>query len=140
MMKIMKQFLFVAFVSILSVSVAMAAEMPAQPAPPGPAVVYQAKYPITVQGGEYDLLTIIMDFPSGAGVPRHSHGGSVLVTVLSGEITLREKGAEVIKKTGESWTEKPGDEHAVVNAGTTPVRVAVSMLLPKGSEATTVIK
>jgi quercetin dioxygenase-like cupin family protein len=139
-MKIMKQFMFVAFVAILSVSVATASEMAVQPAPPGPAVVYQAKFPITVQGGEYDLLTIIMDFPSGAGVPRHMHGGFVLVTVLSGEMTLKEKGGEVVKKTGESWTEKAGDEHAVVNAGTMPVRVAISMLLPKGSEATTILK
>jgi quercetin dioxygenase-like cupin family protein len=81
-----------------------------------------------------------MDFPSGAGVPRHIHGGSALVTVLSGEITLKEKGAEIVKKTGESWTEKPGSEHAVVNAGTATVRVAISMLLPKGAEATTVLK
>ena len=136
-MKIMKQFMFVAFVAILAVSVAMADE---KPAPPGPAVVYQAKFPITVQGGEYDLLTIIMDFPSGAGVPRHIHGGFVLVTVLSGEITLKEKGTEVIKKNGVSWTEKAGDEHAVINAGSATVRVAVSMLLPKGSEATTIVK
>jgi len=139
-MKIMKQFMFVAFVAILSVSVATAAETAAQPAPPGPAVVYQAKFPIMVQGGEYDLLTIIMDFPSGAGVPRHMHGGFVLVTVLSGEITLKEKGAEVVKKTGESWTEKAGDEHAVINAGPATVRVAISMLLPKGAEATTIVK
>jgi quercetin dioxygenase-like cupin family protein len=139
-MKTIKQFLFVAFVAILSVSVAMADEKAGQPAPPGPAVVYQAKFPITVQGGEYDLLTIIMDFPSGAGVPRHMHGGFVLVTVLSGEMTLKEKGGEVVKKTGESWTEKAGDEHAVINAGPTPVRVAISMLLPKGSEATTILK
>jgi len=136
-MKIMKHFLFVALVAILWVPVALADE---KPAPPGPAVVYQAKYPITVQGADYDLLTIIMDFPSGAGVPRHIHGGSVLVTVLSGEITLKEKGTEIIKKTGESWTEKPGDEHAVVNAGSATVRVAISMLLPKGSEATTIVK
>ena len=139
-MKIMRQFLFVAFVAVLSVSVATAAEMAAQTAPPGPAVVYQSKFPITVQGGEYDLLTIIMDFQSGAGVPRHMHGGFVMVTVLSGEITLKEKGAEVVKKTGESWTEKAGDEHAVVNAGPATVRVAISMLLPKGAEATTMIK
>jgi quercetin dioxygenase-like cupin family protein len=139
-MKTMKQFLFVALVAMFSVSVAMADEMAAQPATPGPAVVYQAKYPITVQGAEYDLITTIMDFPSGAAVPRHIHGGSVLVTVLSGEITLKEKGTTVIKKTGESWTEKPGDEHAVVNAGPATVRVAISMLLPKGSEATTIVK
>jgi len=89
---------------------------------------------------EYDLLTVIMDFPSGAGVPKHVHGGSVLVMVLSGEISLKEKGAEIIKRTGESWTEKPGDEHVVINAGTANVRVVVNMLLPKGAEATTLVK
>jgi len=139
-MKTIKLFLFAALVAILSVSAAMADEKAGQAATPGPTVVYQAKYPIMVQGAEYDLLTIIMDFPAGAGVPKHIHGGSVLVTVLSGEITLKEKGTEIIKKTGESWTEKPGAEHAVVNAGTATVRVAISMLLPKGAEATMVIK
>ena len=139
-MKTMKQILFVALVAILWVSVTMAAEKPGQSAMPCPTVVYQSKFPLTVKGAEYDLLTIIMDFPPGAGVPRHIHGGSTLVTVLSGEITLKEKNADIVKKTGESWTEKPGDEHAVVNAGTATVRVAISMLLPKGAEATTVVK
>jgi len=139
-MKTIKQILFVALVAILWASDATADEKAGQGAAPGPSVVYQSKFPIMVQGAEFDLLTIIMDFPSGAGVPRHIHGGSVLVTVLSGEITLKEKGGEIVKKTGESWTEKPGDEHAVVNAGTATVRVVISMLLPKGGEATTVVK
>lgn len=139
-MKTTKLFLFVTLVTILWVSTAMAAEKAGNPAPLGPTVVYQAKYPITVQGAEYDLLTIIMEFPSGAGVPRHMHGGSTLVTVLSGEITLKEKGSEIVKKTGESWTEKPGAMHAVVNAGTETVRVAISMLLPRGAEGTTIVK
>ena len=139
-MKTTKQILFVALVAILWVSVTTADEKAGQSATPGPSLVNQAKFPLTVQGAEYDLLTIIMDFPSGAGFPRHFHGGPVLVTVLSGEITLKEKGAEVVKKTGESWTERPGDEHSVVNAGTATVRVVVSMLLPKGAEANTVVK
>ena len=139
-MKTTKQILFVVLVAILWVSVVTADEKAGQSATPGPSVAYQAKFPITVQGAEYDLLTIIMDFPSGAGFPRHFHGGPVLVTVLSGEITLKEKGAEIVKKTGESWTERPGDEHSVVNAGTATVRVVVSMLLPKGAEANTVVK
>lgn len=111
-MKTTKQILFMTLMAILWVSVATAGEKTGQSATPGPSVVYQSKFPITVQGAEYDLLTIIMDFPSGAGVPRHFHGGPVLVTVLSGEMTLKEKGAEIVKKTGESWTEKLGDEHA----------------------------
>jgi len=139
-MKTKKLHLFVTLVAILCVSAATADERSSASAPPGPTVVYQAKFPFTLNGAEYDLLTIILDFPSGAGVPKHVHGGHVLVTVLSGEITLKEKGAEIIKKTGESWTEKPGAEHAVVNAGPADVRVVVNMLLPKGAEATTVLK
>lgn len=139
-MKTTKQILFMALVAILWVSVATAGEKAGQSATSGPSVVYQSKFPIAVQGADYELLTIIMDFPSGAGFPRHFHGGPVLVTVLSGEMTLKEKGGEVVKKTGESWTEKPGDVHAVVNAGSAPVRVVVSMLLPKGAEANTLVK
>jgi quercetin dioxygenase-like cupin family protein len=67
----------------------MADDKAGQPASPGPTVAYQAKFPLTVNGAEYDLLTNIMDFPTEAGVPKHSHGGSVLVTVPSGEITWR---------------------------------------------------
>ncbi len=69
-MKTIKRLLYVALVAILWVSVTMADEKAGQIPTPGPTIVYQAKYPITVQGAEYDLLTIIMDFPSGAGVPR----------------------------------------------------------------------
>lgn len=139
-MKTIKQFLFIAIMAIIWIPVAIADEKAGQSAPPGPTVAYQAKFPITVNGAEYNLLTIILDFPSGAGISRHVHGGSALATVLSGEITLMEKGSQTIKKAGESWTEKPGDEHAVINAGAAPVRVAVSMLLPKGAEATTMVK
>ena len=139
-MKTMKQVLLVTLMAVLWVPVAMADEKTGQTATPGPTVVYQAKYPITVRGAEYDLVTTILDFPSGAGVPEHFHGGPVLVTVMSGEITLKQQGTVVTKKAGESWTEKPGDEHSVINAGTATVRVAVSMLLPKGAEETTVVK
>jgi len=107
---------------------------------PAPSVVYKAAFPIEMQAGGYDLVTIIFDFPPGAGFPNHFHGGHALVTVLSGEITLREKGTERIIKAGGNWTENPGDIHSAVNAGGTTARVAVSMLLPKGAEPTTIIK
>ena len=139
-MKTKKLFLLLTLVAIFWGTVAIADEKAGQTALPGPKVVYQAKFPITINGAEYDQLTIILDFPPGAGIPKHVHGGSALALVLSGEITLKEKGAEVIKKTGESWTEKPGDEHSVVNAGAANVRVVVNMLLPKGAEATTMVK
>jgi quercetin dioxygenase-like cupin family protein len=125
---------------LLLVSATIAQEKTAQIAMPAPSVVYKAAFPIEMQAGGYDLVTIIFDFPPGAGFPNHFHGGHALVTVLSGEITLREKGTERIIKAGGNWTENPGDIHSAVNAGGTTARVAVSMLLPKGAEPTTIIK
>jgi len=136
-----KQSLLAILMIVLGISATAAAdEKGGEAMPPGPTVVHMAKDPITVGKGHFELLTIILDFPAGAGMANHKHGGNVLVTVLNGEITLREKGGERVVKTGESWTEKPGDIHAVVNAGTETARVVGSFLIPKGAEVTTMVK
>jgi len=106
----------------------------------GPVVVSQAKFPISLQSGEYELQSVILDFAPGVGMSQHMHGGHVVVVVLSGSMILKEKGTERVIKTGGSWTENPGDLHAVMNAGKTKTRVAVSVLLPKGAEFTTMVK
>lgn len=138
-MKAIKQLPLFILVTLLFVSAAAAQEKSNETAATAPVVTYQSKFPVVVQGAEYDLLTMIIDFPTGAGFPKHFHGGPVLVTVMSGEITVQQGGAEKVLKTGESWTENPGDIHAVVNKGAS-ARVAVSMLLPKGAEATTLVQ
>jgi quercetin dioxygenase-like cupin family protein len=139
-MKTLKKLLLTALMLFVMISAAAANEKGGQAMAPSPVVISMAKFPITVGGGDYDLLTIIQDFPAGVGVGTHKHGGHVLVTVLSGEMTLREKGAERVIKTGESWTEHPGDIHAALNAGTVTSRVAISVLIPKGAEVTTMVK
>src|SRR5512143_1551108 len=101
-MKIVKQLLFLALMMFLCISVAAADEKGGQAATPGPTVISRAKFPLTVMSGEYDLVTHILDFPPGAGFPNHMHGGHGLVTLLSGEMTLRAKGKEKIVKAGES--------------------------------------
>lgn len=139
-MKTLRQ-LFPALVIVMLASLPAAAdEKGAQGAAPAPVVVYKASAQAAVAAGDYTLLQIVQDFPPKSGVPDHQHGGHVVATVLSGQITLREKGAERVVKTGESWTEAPGAIHSVVNAGSETVRVAVSILLPKGAEATTLVK
>ena len=105
----------------------------------GPTTVAQMALPLTVSSGEYALVQVILEFAPGAGIPRHQHGGPVVVTVLTGEVTLQESGTERTVKAGESWTEQPGAAHAAVNRGSEVLRVAVSMLLPKGAEATTLL-
>ena len=139
MMKSVKLFSLVCLALMLLVSATTAQEKADQIAIPAPSVVNQAAFPITLQAGGYDLLSIIFDFPPGSGFPNHLHGGHALVTVLSGEITLREKGTERTIKAGGNWTENPGDIHSAVNAGDTPARVAVSLLVPKGAKPTTII-
>ena len=139
-MKTLKQLLLVAFTVLLVASVATAQDKPSQPPASAPITTYQAKFQIALQAGEYDLQTVIMDFPPGAAIPKHLHGGHVIVTVLNGEMTLTEGSSEKMIKAGESWTENPGNLHRVVNAGATPARVVINMLLPRGAEATTIIK
>lgn len=139
-MKTVKQVFLAALMLFLLISAATADEKGGQATAPSPVVVSMSKFPLAVAGGDYDLLTIIQDFPAGIGMATHKHGGYVLVTVMSGEMTLREKGIERVIKTGESWTERPGDIHAVVNAGTVTTRVAISILIPKGAEVTTMVK
>lgn len=139
-MKILKQVLLLTLVVFLWSSIATGDEKSGQAAIPGPNVVSQSKFPLNVGSGEYDLMMSVLEFPAGAGMANHMHGGYVLVTVLNGEMTLREKGTEKIVKTGESWTEDPGNVHSVVNAGTTTARVVGVFLLPKGAEMTTFVK
>jgi quercetin dioxygenase-like cupin family protein len=111
----------------------------ANPAAPSPVVVNYATYPLTVGAAQYDLITIVEDFPTGSGIATHVHGGNLIVTVMSGALTLHEYGGDKVVKAGESFTEGPGNRHSVVNAGPGPVRIAISVLLPKGAEITTMI-
>ena len=126
-----------ALLLLLCGSLAAREAMGAPAAAPEPVVMSMAKFPVTLGSGEYELLTIVQDFPPGSGIAKHWHGGFVLATVMSGEITLREKGAERVVKMGESWTENPNDVHAVVNAGKEICRVLVSVVMPRGAEVTT---
>ncbi len=139
-MKNVRLCLFVVIAALVFGLVSTAQEKAGAAAPLGPTTANQAKFPVTLVAGEYDLMTIIMDFPVGATVPKHEHGGFVLVTVLSGEMTVKEKDGERTVKAGESWTEYPGYVHSVANAGTATTRLIVNMLLPKGAEATKIIK
>jgi quercetin dioxygenase-like cupin family protein len=139
-MKAIQRFIFVILIMLLSTSVSLADEKVASTTLPAPSIANKAKLPISLQSGDYDLIGTIFDFEPGAGVPLHKHGGQVLVLVLSGELTLHENGTVRTVKQGESWTEYPGHEHSVVNSGNVIARIAVSIILPKGNELTTIIK
>src|SRR6516165_2819899 len=112
----------------------------AQTDTPAPINIVLQSFPITVAAGDYELISQVLDLPAGSGVPNHMHGGPVVVTVITGEVTLIEAGSERVVKAGESWTESVGYVHAVANRGTSTARVVASYLIPKRAARTTIIK
>ena len=111
----------------------------AQADEPGPTVSTQVAQPGTVTAGDYSLVSLILDFQPGAGIPNHTHPGPVVVTVLEGAITLIEAGGERTVSVGETWTETSANVHSVVNKGATKCRVWAVLLVPKGADATSVV-
>ena len=112
----------------------------AQTDTPAPVNIVLQSFPITVAAGDYELINQVLDLPAGSSVPNHMHGGPVVVTVITGEVTLMEAGSERVVKSGETWTESVGYVHAIANRGTSTARVVASYLIPKGAARTTIIK
>jgi len=112
----------------------------AQTDTPAPINIVLQSFPITVAAGDYELINQVLDLPAGSGVPNHMHGGPVVVTVITGEVTLIEAGSERVVKSGESWTESVGYVHAIANRGASTTRVVASYLIPKGAARTTMVK
>jgi quercetin dioxygenase-like cupin family protein len=74
------------------------------------------------------LRAVLVEYGPSAGSPSHRHPASAFIyaTVLEGEIRSQvNDAAERVYKTGESWTEEPGDHHKVsANASATkPARL-----------------
>ena len=110
-------------------------------APPAtPVSVSLMSFPISVAAGDYALVNQVLDLPPGSGIPLHCHSGPVVVTVVTGELTLVDEAGERIVRAGESWTEKAGDKHAIINKSAETIRVVSSALFPKGFARTTVVK
>ena len=133
--------LFFASVACAAIAVGtFVASAQSQPATTGPVNVATNKFPITVTAGDYDLVNQVLDFPPGSSVPNHVHGGPVVLSVLSGELTVVDATGDHLVKAGQSATEKSGYVHAAYNRGTAPARVSLSYLVPKGAALTTMSK
>jgi quercetin dioxygenase-like cupin family protein len=108
-------------------------------APPGPTTRYRSDFAVGSVTTPFDVVHVGLDFAPGAFTPVHTHGGDAFVTVLAGQMAIREAGlAERLVSTGETWVEQPGEFAAVGNSGETDARIAVTFLLPKGAALTTV--
>jgi quercetin dioxygenase-like cupin family protein len=74
------------------------------------------------------LKGVLVEYPPGGASPAHMHAKSAFITatVLEGEIRSQvNDGPAKVYKAGESFTENPGDRHAVsANASATkPARL-----------------
>ena len=113
----------------------------AETTPQRATTTYQAKFPVTLKAGDYDLQTIIMDFTKGAVVPDHTHGGFVFGMVLNGEMTLKEEGGERVirpERAGRGpWlcSLEPSIPALAADAGSWS-----AFSCRRGAEATTVVK
>lgn len=107
-------------------------------APPGPTTVYKTQMTVAQPLGEFELVQLVVDFPTGTWTPAHTHGGELLVTVLNGAQTVRDdQGAEKIYKAGEAFIEIPGEYLEIGNAGEALTTVSALALLPKGATLST---
>ena len=87
----------------------------------------------------FDLVVAVSDFAPGNWTAFHEHGGPVLITVLSGEITRRDNATseEITYSPGEAWVEETTDVFAVGNDGEEDARVVAAFLVPEGASLTT---
>lgn len=85
----------------------------------------------------YRLTAVEVSFPPGAKAVPHRHGKAFLfVHVLAGSVRSQIEGEPVRTfRTGESWTEKPGDHHVLTeNASAGEVaKLLVVFIAPEGN-------
>jgi quercetin dioxygenase-like cupin family protein len=117
---------------VLSASWAVAGDSP----PPGPVTTHRSEF---LDAHRFDVEQLVLEFAPGTWTPLHTHGGMVYVTVLEGEMIVREAGAEEERfPAGASWTEAPGVFAEVGNVGSEAARILATFLLPRGAALTAV--
>lgn len=100
---------------------------------PGPTVLWLFRTPGQPQPQPFNLVQSRVHFAPGAATPFHRHPGQVVVTVLEGENTFTMSGVERVYRAGESFVEQPNEPNQARNAGTSPMSVMATYLLPAGA-------
>ena len=85
---------------------------------------------------DYEVVSLLLDFPAGAWTPPHTHGGQGYVTVVEGEVTLRRADMEHQYRAGEGWIDPSNMVHEAGNATASPAGVIATFLLPRGAPLT----
>jgi quercetin dioxygenase-like cupin family protein len=88
----------------------------------------------------FEAVQMIVDFPSGARVGRHTHGGPGYITMLEGELTMSIGDTPVrAYRTDESFVEPFKLVAEGANLSAAPSSVLVTYLLPVGAPVTTLV-
>jgi quercetin dioxygenase-like cupin family protein len=108
---------------------------------PAPATPNKTLYTFTLDsatiGGGYSIVQQVLDFAPGSQTPRQRYGGPGVVTVIQGLLTMSIDGLVTTYKTGDSFTEAPGQTLQASNRGIIDSIVVAAYLLPDGAHLTT---
>ena len=123
-------------VVLLPKGAALTTAAPGSPAPAIPAAITRTVFAQPAVASPIDQIRIVFDFAPGTWTPRHMHSGPALVTVLEGQITLRQGGVDREFRVGESWTEAAGQVYQAGNASGLNAKLVSNFLVPSGQPAT----
>lgn len=109
-----------------------------QPAPqlPNKTLYSFMQESVSVPAG-FSLVQQVLEFAPGSQTAGHRHGGSGVVTILHGQVTLNVDGVEKTYYAGDSFTELPSQTLRASNRGGDPAMLVASFALPDGAQLTT---
>jgi len=97
----------------------------------GVTVVIDSRSTALAQGGQFEIVTQILDMQPGAVTVPHVHTGPATVVVITGEVTNCTATTQQVFTSGQSWTERPNLVGAIANTGSDVARIAMIMITPR---------
>ena len=73
-----------------------------------------------------------VDFEPGAGSGEMRANGTGMMTVLSGQLTVRSDGRDQVLRAGDTFFARPGRSYVATNVATTNARVVSTMTVASG--------
>ncbi len=107
---------------------------------PVPATPNKTLYTFTLASpsisGGYSVIQQVLDFAPGAQTVKQQRGGSGVITVIQGQMTLSTDGVEKTYGVGDSFSETPGHTLQAFNRGSNDLMVVASFILADGAQLT----
>jgi quercetin dioxygenase-like cupin family protein len=106
-------------------------------APPGPTTFAQLRTDAIGLPAPMDLVLRFVEYAPGASAAVHFHPGPNYVTVLEGELTLREGATEQKVSAPRGFVEPALQLHSGHNMGTARTRLVAAAVVPRGAPFST---